>query len=598
MIEQQWSGRKTLGSMILIVLLTFVVYSPTLSYDFVWDDFLVVVNNPFTHSWENFPKIFTREYITDPVETEYVGNYPIGSGENSYRPVATMSVFIDHAVWKLNPFGHHLSNLIFHLANVVLVFVFLSFVTRNRVAALISALFFGVHPLNTEAVTVVSFREDLLAFLFVMSSMILFVKLESSTKSARIPLYGASLIFYALALFSKEMAITLPVVLVVYDCYFCCEGNLGKVSSRIWSRYLGFWVISLFYLWVRFEVFKPAESLDIGYHGGSFYLNVLTTLKVFGQYLTWMLVPIGFHPTIPDTGYYPGTLFSLEALVPIVLILFLLTLAVNFYRTQKMTSFGILWIFITLLPVSNIIPIQNFIAVRYLYFPVMGFCLILGMLMTKLGAVRWDGLNRKALEWLPAISTVCLVIFYSATTVVKNEVWKNELTFRLELVTHYADSSRAYKAFGNAFLKVGWPDEAVRQYQQAIRLEPGQATIYNDLGNILLGQNNISEARQNYRKARELDPALAQAHGNYCTTLARESRLEESVDCYREAIRIFPNQVDAYFNLGVTYARLERWQEAIDVWTRVLDLRPGYTAAELNIQKVQGLLAGKPEATP
>ena len=93
-------------------------------------------------------------------------------------------------------------------------------------------------------------------------------------------------------------------------------------------------------------------------------------------------------------------------------------------------------------------------------------------------------------------------------------------------------------------------------------------------------------------------PALAQAHGNYCTTLARESRLEESVDCYREAIRIFPNQVDAYFNLGVTYARLERWQEAIDVWTRVLDLRPGYTAAELNIQKVQGLLAGKPEATP
>ena len=186
MIEQQWSGRKTLGSMILIVLLTFVVYFPTLSYDFVWDDFLVVVNNPFTHSWENFPKIFTREYITYPVETEYVGNYPIGSGENSYRPVATMSVFIDHAVWKLNPFGHHLSNLVFHLANVVLVFVFLSFVTRNRVAALISALFFGVHPLNTEAVTVVSFREDLLAFLFVMSSMILFVKLESSTKSAMV----------------------------------------------------------------------------------------------------------------------------------------------------------------------------------------------------------------------------------------------------------------------------------------------------------------------------------------------------------------------------------------------------------------------------
>ncbi len=591
MIEQEWSGRRTLGSMLLVVLLTFIVYSPTLSYGFVWDDFLVVVNNSFTHSWENFPKIFTREYITEQADVEHLPTSPIGSGENSYRPVATTSVFIDHALWQLDPFGHHLTNLLLHLANVVLVFAFLSFLAKNKLVALMSALFFGIHPLTTEAVTVVSFREDLLAFLFVMSSMILFIKLESSTKSAVMPRYGASLIFYALALFSKEMAITLPIVLVIYDYYFHCEGSLKKISSRIFSRYLGFAVVSIFYLWIRFEVFRSAQNLDIGFHGGSFYLNMLTTLKVFGQYLTWMLVPLDFHPTLPDVGYYPSTLFSLEVFVPMVLVLFVGVLAVSFYKAHRMTSFGIVWIFVTLLPVSNLMPIQNFIAVRYLYFPVMGFCLILAILVTRAGEVRWSGVDRKARKWLPATLAACVVIFYSVTTISKNQVWENELTFRLEMVTRYPDSSRAYTAFGNAFLKIGWPDEAIRQYEQAILIEPDRAATYSDLGNILMSQNNFPGARENYRTATELDPTLVQAHGNFCTTYAGESRLMESVDCYREVIRTFPNHVDAYFNLGLTYERLERWQEAIDAWTRVVDLRPEYRGARSNIQRLRALLA-------
>lgn len=186
------------AAIILIVTLTSVVYANSLKNSFVGDDFTVLVDNDFVKSWKNFPAIFSRTYLTSVSEIEYLGKRNIGSGELSYRPVVTISYFIDYSLWRLNPFGYHLSNLLLHIFNAILLYIFVDLIVRNKKTALLASLLFALHPVNAEAVNNIAFREGLLA------------------------------------LFSKEMSITLPILLVLYDYYFVFQGNLKwKQSLKI-----------------------------------------------------------------------------------------------------------------------------------------------------------------------------------------------------------------------------------------------------------------------------------------------------------------------------------------------------------------------------
>ena len=148
---------------ILLVVITALAYANSLKNDFVWDDYLVIVDNNFVKTWNNFPAVFNKTYLTssDSLKSPNL----TGSGETTYRPAVTISYFIDYHFWKLNPFGYHLSNLLLHLTNVILLYLCVYLLLNNRYIAVLAALFFAIHPVNAEAVNVVSFREDLLMFL-------------------------------------------------------------------------------------------------------------------------------------------------------------------------------------------------------------------------------------------------------------------------------------------------------------------------------------------------------------------------------------------------------------------------------------------------
>src|SRR3990170_3847692 len=189
---------------ILVSLVSFLAYLNTLHHQFVFDDFRVIVNNPFIKDWMHFPALFNYDYFKI-------------SGELSYRPLVTASYFTDYAIWGLNSFGFHLTNLLIHTLNTVLVFLLLFKITNNLKLATIACLFFSIHPILTETVNSVGFREDLLCATFFLLALFFYVKLYTS-KYKKICCV-ASLLAYFFSLLSKEMAISLPVIIFVLDWF-------------------------------------------------------------------------------------------------------------------------------------------------------------------------------------------------------------------------------------------------------------------------------------------------------------------------------------------------------------------------------------------
>src|SRR3989339_1000371 len=189
---------------ILVSLVSFLAYLNTLHHQFVFDDFRVITNNPYIKDWKYFPALFNSDYFKI-------------SGELSYRPLVTLSYFIDYSIWGLNSSGFHLTNLLIHTINTVLVFFLICKTTRNFNLTVISCLFFSVHPILTETVNSVGFREDLLCATFFLLALFFYVKLYTS--KYKNTCYIISLFAYFIALFSKEMAISLPLIIFVLDWF-------------------------------------------------------------------------------------------------------------------------------------------------------------------------------------------------------------------------------------------------------------------------------------------------------------------------------------------------------------------------------------------
>ncbi len=294
---------------ILISLISFLTYLNTLHHQFVFDDFRVIVNNPFIKDWKYFSMLFNSDYFRM-------------SGELSYRPLVTLSYFIDYSLWRLNPLGFHLTNLLLHTFNVLFVYSLLLKITGKLRFAGISSLFFGIHPVLTETVNSVGFREDLLCATFFMLTVFFYGKMY--TAKYKHTWYAIALLSYSLSLFSKEMAISLPLIIFVLDLLFprseCImlhshrkpftsrggkSDNLPEPSSvfgrglmgedaklsqkihlkaRILRYYPGFLLISGGYLILRLVFLRnPIEY--VSYPGNSMATNILTMTKVIASYV-------------------------------------------------------------------------------------------------------------------------------------------------------------------------------------------------------------------------------------------------------------------------------------------------------------------------
>lgn len=554
---------------IVILTLTIGIYSVSLSNDFIYDDTFTIKGNMFIRDWGNFPDLFSKTFFSR-------------SHEESYRPIVTLTYFLDYSVWRLNPSGYHLTNILIHSANIVLLYLFLLSLSLDRKIAFFSALLFAVHPVQAEAVNAISFREDLLVVFFLLPAFLLFLKIYTNSGIGwikRLALYLLSLLLYLLALLSKEMAVVFPLFLIGY--YFCFTEQKQERNLFI-SLFIGYAAITIGYLFLYFGPFNNPNPTAISTLG--FFIRILTLPKILVSYLLLILFP--WELNADYVIKFSSSLFEFSVLFPIFILsgagVAFFVLAIK----RRKEVFGLWWFFAGLLPVMNIIPIYNVMAERYLYMPFVGISLFFSTGLIYL--FRWAA-NKDSLKlWIRVVVTLGVITLMSRT-VLRNMDWKNDFSLWSKTVVTSPESDKAHNNLGIAYVKQGLLDKAMTEYGKALEINPYHIRARNNLGVVYVKQGLLEKALAEYKAALEIDPYHAEAHNNIGDVYNKKGLLNLAMVAFKEAIRINPDFAHAHYNLGAVYDIRGLLNNAITEYKKALKINPDFRLAKDNLERAMHL---------
>ena len=554
---------------IFILLLTLLVYMPALKNDFVWDDYQYVYEN-------NGIRSLNPQSLYWMLTSFHAANW---------HPLTWLSHSIDYALWGLDPLGHRLTNIIMHGLNTLLVFLLViqlmmkgkkvngrpspskmprSITPQALIVAGITALLFGLHPLHVESVAWVAERKDLLCAFFVLLSIISYLAYTSSiTKRYRWIWFTVCLLLFILALMSKPMAVTLPVILLLLDIY-----PLNRLVhtpfrnlSIIWEK------IPFFILSIVSSIITIIAQHDWGiigsleqYHLNSRLLNALRSL-VF--YLEKMIVPSKLVPFYPFPSYIHW--LDVPYLVSGVLVL-AITGGCLWMAKSGRYLFLITWSYyvITLLPVIGIIQVGvQAAADRYTYLPSLSIFLLIGI-----GALcvfeRVALIKHKSMLGGLVLLFICIFMFLGQLTVKQIRIWRNpEILWSYVINVFPGRVPLAHNNLGFVYEKKGGLDEAISQYKQALAIDPRHLDAYYNLGRAYTKKGMLNEAVSEYKRALVIKPHYAKAHNNLGNIYKKRGGLDEAISEYRKALTINPNYAEARTNLGGAYSNKGMFDEAI-----------------------------------
>ncbi len=535
--------------------ISFIVFINALSNAFVYDDSATIVNNNLIKNWKNLPSVFSFRYF-------------ILSGELSYRPAVTLSYFIDYSFWGLNPAGFHLTNILLQTTNAVLFYIFMKQVTKAEVAAFVSVLLFTTHPVLTETVNSLSYREDLLAALFLLIAFILFLKIDEKNlpRGKFFGYYACSLFSYFLSLFSKETAVTLPVLLVLFNAFYTTSAcPLQSVMKRVKGIYTGYFIITGFYLFIRFGLFRHVYiRLDQTQQG------LFVMLKVVASYIRLLFFPFNLNADYvvpPVTAGIPSFIISVLFVTTTVVIL------VRLYQSNKRHGFFVSWFFVTLLPVLNIIPIGNIMAERYLYIPIMGFSGVTGILIQAYAPKKK----------FAALCLGAVIVIFCITCVRRNGIWRDEFTLWRSTVSREPGSTRAHHNLGVVYSLKGFSDYAESAYKRALEINPRDAESHYNMGNVHERKGMIDAAIKEYQEALRYNPVHANAYNNLGGIYKNKRLFGRAIELYKKAVQCNPFNPHYYSNLGLAYHENKFYKEAIAEFRRAMQINSGISALHNNL---------------
>jgi protein O-mannosyl-transferase len=463
-----------------LIVLVFLCYADALGNQFVFDDFYVVYANQRIHS-------ISMALFSD-----------------IYRPFRDLSYAFDVAIWGEQPFGFHLTNVIIHAANVLLVFVLVRTIARDLATSTLAALIFAVHPIQTDAVAYISGRRDLLFAFFYISAFLCYLAYYRNRWSpwAVLALFSFA-ILWVFSVLSKEMAMTLPIVIFVW--HYCdewkeTEGNWWKRSlqtawkafSREKVLYLvmvtGGLIVSWYLVFVRGASLLVTRA-GIKYWGGSFYSNALTVFRVHAWYLKQLVYPT------PITQYLGAfepsqTIFEWRVIVSLTIVGAVLCGGFLLLGRERLMSFSVLSYFVFLLPVSQIIPHHELLADHYLYLPMASFGLFASLLTKR---VSDSGL---VIKKAPYVLAGAIIVLFAVMTVVQNRNWKDERTLWTANYEALPNSPRAALNLGNTYQDTE-PQKAEELFKRALELSPTadiRKRVYDRMAVVLIQQKRYEEA--------------------------------------------------------------------------------------------------------
>lgn len=566
--------KSSLLPVLIIAIFAIGLYSNTLKNGFVYDDADTIVNNTLIKSLGNLPLLFDK--------TAYFSR----SEETSYRPVVTFTYFIDYAVYGLKPWGYHLTNVLFHAINGVLLYFLLTLLLTppaSRLASLpfLISLLFVAHPVLTEAVNCVSYREDLLAFLFYMTTLSLYLVARKPATDhsplTTVLLYILSCLTYSLALLSKEMAVTLPLIIFSYEWFY----GKGKdaLLSRLSNLYLmGYIATTIFYLYLRFDLFyNPGEQIK----GWSLLERVLTLPWLIMNYLKLGLIPV--HLSADYVINPVNSLLSPMFIFTTIPVISILAIIVIIRNTEKSILFGALFFLITLAPVYNLVALSNPFAERYLYLPSAG------LIMFTVSVTCLIVEELKITQRNRYLSMFCLAVFiiFSFSVINRNAVWRGDTSLWSDTVTKMPNSERAHNNLGLAYQKKGQLNEAIREYLTALKFNPDYAKAHINLGIAYGQQGRYDEAVFELINAIRLNPGYADAYYDLGLSYQLQGRYEQAINEYLTAVSLKPDNAAAHYNLGIVYFKQSRPDDAINEFAEALKWKPDFKEAYQNLEELR-----------
>ncbi len=467
-------------SILLLIALGIIIYSNSFGNDFIWDDEKFVIDNVAIRNFSRFPTYFTS-------------SGPSSIGGDNYRPLVPLSYAVDFYFWALNPMGYHLTNTALHIINAILLLFLLSRITKDYLIGLVASLFFLSHPIQTEAVTWISGRSNVLFLSFFLISFLFYLRYRKDESRS---FYFLSLFAFIAALLSKEMAASLPFIFILFDYSY------GKILPKIaLRRYIPFFVALLAYVALRWEV--TGRFGQCAYLTGSFYATALTMVRVVAHYLRLLVYPVGL---CADYLNFPVSVTVTEPSVIISsgVIFFVLLLGIRLMRRFRHFSFGILWFFVTLVPVLNIIPIRTLMAERFLYLPSIGFFLVLSASFRYL-CLRLR--KRNLIRQTAFFCIISLVVAYSLLTMARNRVWSDGTVFNENIIELYPDNERARFNLARAYISRQRDfDKAYRELMQTLELVPYNWKARRMLASYYFAMRRFDEAAHEMEYAIRLKP--------------------------------------------------------------------------------------------
>lgn len=463
---------KPIILLVFIFLLGTALYLPTLSYDFVGDDFVLIKENPLITSWKACPRIF-------------LSDFHISQNTAFYRPLVLFSFSLDYAFYKESPWGYHLTNALLHGLNSSLVTLLALFLIQSPYAALLAGAFFALHPVHPEAVAFISSRTDLLATFF---SLLALVVLTLKTKIAAFN-WGTWLVapsFFFLALLSKETAgvVLIPMAFLLF---LKEEEGPGKFKT-LGLKILPSGIMLLLYLALRFQVLKTLSMTKIGMVP---HFSPLWLFELSFQYLSFLFLPlqrVSLHYSIYSFSSFNVKFWAMAGFI----FLFLAAATYTVWRSKETFLFMALLILPCLPSLVYSLYSEIIMIERYLYLPSAGLALLVGWGILRIPAPRkrwiWGG-------------AALLLLLYGGVTLWRMPLWRDELVLYQALKKEYPRVPYIHSNLGSIYMHQNLFSEARQELSLAVELEPRHPIYRNNLGWLLLRMGETSQARAEFTEA-------------------------------------------------------------------------------------------------
>ena len=553
---------------VLLVLVTIALYWSSTRYDFInFDDPRYVTENPHVQGGLNWKGVKWAFCNTEQVAY--------------WAPLMWLSHLLACQLFGLNAWGHHLINVLLHAANTALVFLVFRRMTRATWRSVVVAALFGLHPLRVESVVWVTERKDVLSMLFLMLTLWAYAKYVEAAEvrnSKSSMWYGATLAMFVLGLMSKAMLVTVPCVLLLLD-YWPLERFKPCCAWRLVTEKIPFFAFAAVASAVTFMAQKhggavaSVEHLPLGARSGNALIS-------YCRYLGKLFWPTDLAVFYPYPGYWPME----QVLLAGVLMVGISALLFVKRRRYPFLLMGWLWFCGTLVPVIGLVQAgEQAMADRFTYVPSLGV-LILAIWGVYELTKRWR-YHVIALS----VAGSAAIILCMAFTHQQLRYWQDSETVFRHALEVTEKNYIAHTNLGAALDKKGQIDEAISQYQEAIRLKPNYADAHNNLGIALNKKGQIDEAISQYQEAIRLKPNYADAHYGLGAALDKKGQIDEAISQYQEAIRLKPDYADAHYGLGIALDKKGQIDKAISQFQEAIRLKLDYAEAHYNLGTALGM---------